>query len=106
MTRLLLSEAVAVVSALMFLIGSAVAFKKKIKNYFVGDLQTAIDDVKARQLRLELNDLIEHDPTNINYIMHVYDEYQETGKNSPIHNKYGKWKKKYVDRKVKNNEKN
>ena len=70
------------------IIGIIWKFKNNIKKWLTGDLEASI-------LRLELLNLIEHDPQNIDAIMYAYDDYVKYGKNTYIHSVFEKWKKEY-----------
>lgn len=69
--------------------GVVFAFKDKIKVYLTGDIRLGVK-------RLELLNMMQHRPDQVNTIMNLYDEYSQLNGNSYIQSEYSQWCKKHI----------
>ena len=76
-------------TALASLLGVIAKYKNKIKWFFIGELE-------LRLMRLELQQLIEHHPSEKTAIMTLFTEYKDKGGNCYLDAVYDKWKCEYA----------
>lgn len=67
--------------------------RKERKDERFADLAKQIKEVSMGNLRLQILNLIQHDPQNKSAILSLYDEYKERGGNSYIRDMVKRWQK-------------
>ena len=84
---------------------SAVVIPAIISGYkifaMLKDIQKDQKILKMDTLRLQLLQMIQHDPTNRVAITGLYDQYVSAGGNSYLNAEFNKWSKKYNNSKTK-----
>ena len=68
--------------------------RKESKDQRFAKLEAKIDEVSMGNLRLQILNLIQHDPENKSAILSLYDEYKSRSGNSYIKGIVKEWQKK------------
>lgn len=67
--------------------------RKERKDERLADLAKQIDEVSMGNLRLQILNLIQHDPKNKSAILSLWDEYKSRGGNSYLKDVVKQWQK-------------